>query len=223
MAKLVVKGRTTKVAASRRKKSKISKAKAVKCKRTSSKRSRPLKKTTKPVSANKKTNKKTRKITKKPFSRAAGGAGKKSSTIGLTDSKRIAELRAMLEARRAEILEEIRQARKSGTDANQATYAEVGDLVTASVEKERAFEYSEAGIKALREIDLALEKLEQGTYGICELCGKAISVARLKIMPSATLCLECKAKQEQMGGIASRAERNPEIYSMGEGENEIDQ
>ncbi|MGQ9811505.1 MAG: TraR/DksA family transcriptional regulator [bacterium] len=218
MAKLVVKGRTTKVAASKRKKSKISKAKAVKSKRTSSKRSLLLKKTTKPVSANKKTG----KITRKPFSKVADEAGKKSSTIGLTDSKRVAELRAMLEARRAEILEEIRQARKSGTDSNQATYAEVGDLVTASVEKERAFEYSEAGIKALREIDLALEKLEQGTYGICELCGKAISVARLKIMPSATLCLECKAKQEQMGGIASRAERHPEIYSMGEGENEID-
>ncbi|MGQ9602857.1 MAG: TraR/DksA family transcriptional regulator [bacterium] len=217
MAKLVVKGRTTKVAASKRKKSKISKAKAVKSKRTSSKRSLLLKKTTKPVSANKKT----RKITRKPFSKVADEAGKKSR-IGLTDSKRVAELRAMLEARRAEILEEIRQARKSGTDSNQATYAEVGDLVTASVEKERAFEYSEAGIKALREIDLALEKLEQGTYGICELCGKAISVARLKIMPSATLCLECKAKQEQMGGIASRAERHPEIYSMGEGENEID-
>lgn len=174
--------------------------------------------------------KKSRMSAKKSVSKTTSGSAKtasvkprrKTGSGPLTDAKRIAELRAMLEARRAEILEEIKQARASGTQSNQATYAEVGDLVTASVEKERAFEYSEAGINALKEIDLALEKLEQGTYGICELCGKPISVARLKIMPSATLCLECKTREEQMGSAASRPERHMEIYPM-EDEEDIDQ
>jgi len=200
------------------KKRKVSKTKAGKSKKTAVRKA-GLQKKAKKTQRTKKVKVERKKVTRK----TTRSVGKRVGTVGLTDSRRIAELRAMLEARRAEILEEIKQARASGTESNQATYAEVGDLVTASVEKERAFEYSEAGINALKEIDLALEKLEQGTYGICELCGKPISVARLRIMPSATLCLECKSKQEQIGGIASRAERHTEIYSMGEGEDDIDE
>ncbi len=203
---------------SQMKKGKVSKTKVGKSKKTCVRKG-GLQKKAKKTKATKKAKVDRKRVTE----RAARSVTKRGSTAGLTNSKRIAELRAMLEAKRAEILEEIKQARASGTESNQATYAEVGDLVTASVEKERAFEYSEAGMNALKEIDLALEKLEQGTYGICELCGKPISVARLRIMPSATLCLECKTKQEQIGGITSRAERHTEIYSMGEGEDDIDE
>ncbi len=46
----------------------------------------------------------------------------------------------------------------------------------------------------LRDIDLALEKIKKGEYGICEKCGKEIDENRLKIYPEARYCLNCKNK-----------------------------
>lgn len=42
----------------------------------------------------------------------------------------------------------------------------------------------------------ALEKMDKGTYGICEQCGDAIDPARLKALPYATLCMSCQARAE---------------------------
>jgi len=44
----------------------------------------------------------------------------------------------------------------------------------------------------LRDINLALEKIEKGNYGICEKCGKEIPIERLAIYPEARVCLSCK-------------------------------
>ncbi|MFN3928130.1 MAG: TraR/DksA family transcriptional regulator [Thermoflexus sp.] len=48
----------------------------------------------------------------------------------------------------------------------------------------------------LREVEAALRRMEEGTYGICEVCGRPIDVARLKALPFAALCLECQSKRE---------------------------
>ena len=112
------------------------------------------------------------------------------------DSPRVQKLRAMLESKQAEILRQIKRARADSLDVDNASFPEVGDLVSASVEKEKAFEYSEAGVNALREIAGALEKLKGGTYGVCERCGKPIGVKRLEAMPSARLCVHCKTSEE---------------------------
>ncbi len=45
--------------------------------------------------------------------------------------------------------------------------------------------------EALFEIDLALEKINQGKYGFCERCGKTINKRRLKFLPQARLCIKC--------------------------------
>ena len=44
----------------------------------------------------------------------------------------------------------------------------------------------------MAEIDAALARVEAGTYGVCEACGKAIAKARLEVVPEATLCVNCK-------------------------------
>jgi DnaK suppressor protein len=45
--------------------------------------------------------------------------------------------------------------------------------------------------KHLKEVDAALERMEKGTYGICENCGKEIEIERLKAYPEARICLTC--------------------------------
>ena len=51
--------------------------------------------------------------------------------------------------------------------------------------------------KLIGKIKEAMERIDSGTYGICESCGEEISEARLKARPVTTLCIECKVRQEQ--------------------------
>ena len=48
----------------------------------------------------------------------------------------------------------------------------------------------------LREVDLALERMDAGEYGLCRDCGEAIAEARLEIQPTARLCIDCAAARE---------------------------
>jgi DnaK suppressor protein len=50
--------------------------------------------------------------------------------------------------------------------------------------------------KLIEKIKEALERIDNGTFGICEVCGKNIGEKRLKARPVATFCIECKKKQE---------------------------
>lgn len=49
----------------------------------------------------------------------------------------------------------------------------------------------------LHEVEAALRRMAEGTYGICQACGRPIDVARLKAIPFAAFCLECQAKRER--------------------------
>ncbi len=49
----------------------------------------------------------------------------------------------------------------------------------------------------LKKIDLALKKIEDGTFGVCEECGEPISVKRLEARPETTMCIRCKEEQEK--------------------------
>jgi len=61
----------------------------------------------------------------------------------------------------------------------------------------------------LLKIDEAIRKLDEGTYGICEDCGDEISEQRLKILPYAIYCIDCKEKREKNGRDAE--ERRPSL------------
>ncbi len=49
----------------------------------------------------------------------------------------------------------------------------------------------------LQEVEAAIRRMEEGTYGICQACGRPIDIARLKAIPFAALCLDCQSKRER--------------------------
>jgi len=51
--------------------------------------------------------------------------------------------------------------------------------------------------KLLKQVDAALRRFENGTYGLCVECNKPIDTARLKALPSADLCMDCQRKRER--------------------------
>jgi DnaK suppressor protein len=70
----------------------------------------------------------------------------------------------------------------------------------ASLEADRNFmlRIRDRESKLIKKIKQALERIENGTYGICESCGEEISIKRLKARPVTTQCIECKAKEESL-------------------------
>jgi RNA polymerase-binding protein DksA len=84
-------------------------------------------------------------------------------------------------------------------ETEETTYQDnhLGDIATATFDREMASSLEENSTKVLGEIDEALRRIDDGTYGTCERCGKLIDVERLEALPWATLCIEDKRKQEQ--------------------------
>jgi DnaK suppressor protein len=70
-----------------------------------------------------------------------------------------------------------------------------------TIEIERRLTMSRRIEQQLAEIEHALEKLRSGTYGFCDVCGQAISPARLTILPQTSLCLNCKSRQKMQNNF----------------------
>ena len=66
---------------------------------------------------------------------------------------------------------------------------------TESFELEKRLALEKRTREQLAEVEHALHKLEDGTYGLCDICGQPIDPARLEALPQASLCLNCKAQQ----------------------------
>jgi RNA polymerase-binding protein DksA len=71
------------------------------------------------------------------------------------------------------------------------------DTATETVDREIDYTLEEHDERLLEEIHAALERIDAGTYGICVNCGAQISPERLEAMPWATLCIDCKRKEER--------------------------
>ncbi|MGQ3683603.1 MAG: TraR/DksA family transcriptional regulator [Candidatus Loosdrechtia sp.] len=72
----------------------------------------------------------------------------------------------------------------------------MADVGTDNYERDLMIELIQSGEQSLRDIDTALEKIEEGSYGICEMCSKKINKERLKALPHAKLCIDCQREEE---------------------------
>lgn len=72
----------------------------------------------------------------------------------------------------------------------------LAELGSESVAHDLNFERLESISREIREIDAALDRVRDGSYGVCEGCGGRIPGERLEAIPYATLCLACKKAEE---------------------------
>ena len=103
------------------------------------------------------------------------------------DAETIAQLKGMLEDERAEILSE-----GPGNADHEADLAD--DPGVRLSEREEVDAISALQQTQLAQVDAALERIESGTYGICQDCGVAIPVERLEAMPAAAYCVNCQVR-----------------------------
>ncbi len=92
--------------------------------------------------------------------------------------------------------------------------SEIGIEADESTELEKRLATTSRLKASLYEVEKAIEKMDLGTYGLCEKCKKAISPARLEVLPQAALCLECKHKVRVGTGSDRGSEYSTAIVSF---------
>ncbi len=111
--------------------------------------------------------------------------------------KEIDELRVRLEQEHAELEEQLTTIEDTSFAATQSDLSgdvglddESADAGTATFEREKDLSIEQNVRDLLQKIERALQKIDAGTYGICERCGKPIEKARIKALPYVDLCIK---------------------------------
>jgi DnaK suppressor protein len=111
------------------------------------------------------------------------------------DDKTLEEFRQQLEGRLRELLEEAGRTVAGMTDSKD-NFPDPTDRAALESDRNFLLRIRDRERKLISKIQEALDRIEDGEYGICESCGEEISTERLKARPVTTLCIECKKQQE---------------------------
>ncbi|MBF0548895.1 MAG: RNA polymerase-binding protein DksA [Deltaproteobacteria bacterium] len=111
------------------------------------------------------------------------------------DKETLDYFKDLLQERLAELLSEAKET-LSGMTTSKESFPDPTDR--ASLESDRNFtlRIRDRERKLINKIKDALERIENGTFGICDSCGDEIGIGRLKARPVTTLCVDCKTRQE---------------------------
>jgi len=93
--------------------------------------------------------------------------------------------------------EDLNKSRKDSSGDLSGYSYHMADAATDTFNEQVESDIVSSETETLREIEEALERLDEGTYGICEMCGEPIAPKRLTAIPYARLCIKCKAESER--------------------------
>jgi RNA polymerase-binding protein DksA len=108
--------------------------------------------------------------------------------------KRLDAEKIQLEELVADYERELAEARLTESSSDRSP--DPGNAEASSMKLEYAKELSieQNTLDLLKKVNHALDRIEQGEYGICETCGKSIPIERLDVLPYSTQCVECASK-----------------------------
>jgi DnaK suppressor protein len=110
----------------------------------------------------------------------------------------LAAIKQNLIAMRKALLKEIDMSIKEGSSKDTTEPSgDIYDISSNERDRELSYMLGDRERNKLREIDNAISKIEDGTYGICDECGEIISKKRLSVIPYSNLCIACKSKIEK--------------------------
>jgi DnaK suppressor protein len=87
---------------------------------------------------------------------------------------------------------------------DETIFPELGDQASAEIDRNFMLKLKGRERKLLNKIDEVIEKIDNGTYGVCEACGEEINIKRLEARPVTTMCIECKTEQEEEEKLRER-------------------
>ncbi|MEW5995073.1 MAG: TraR/DksA C4-type zinc finger protein [Candidatus Zixiibacteriota bacterium] len=109
----------------------------------------------------------------------------------------LAKKKELLEGMASTMKERVSTTIRDSTGDISSYSFHMADQGTDAMERELAFMFASKSGRLVYHIDQALQRIEDGTYGKCQKCGKQIQPERLKAVPHARLCIACKSAEEE--------------------------
>ncbi len=121
------------------------------------------------------------------------------------DKKKLTHFRKIILEKREEVVKNLEYLRstildsttREATGDHSAYSYHMADQGTDNMEREKAFLFAARDEKYLKQLDEALQRIDDGTFGICRVCGNEISFKRLEAVPTTTICFDCKVKEQK--------------------------
>ena len=132
--------------------------------------------------------------------------------VAATRKKFLAKTREQLLEMKTKLLGEIDSELRAEREGNKDEGMDTYDLASEERDREINFILSDRERIKLKQIDDALERLDDGTYGVCESCGLEIAEERLDAMPFSRLCRDCQQDEEREAKSQRRLDDEPNTY-----------
>ena len=113
------------------------------------------------------------------------------------DKKKAETYKKRLLAKQEELLRQVSKSEQDGRQIDEDTTQDIADKAANSYTKEFLFHQSDDNRRILQLVSEALERLKNGSFGLCVACQEEVQVKRLEAVPWARHCIECQEKQEQ--------------------------
>jgi DnaK suppressor protein len=114
------------------------------------------------------------------------------------DKQSLDFFRSLLHERLEELIGKADTTRTSMTGGGAAPFPDPTDRATLETDRSFTLRIRDRERKLIAKIQEALERIEEGTYGTCEICGGDISEKRLRARPVTTMCIACKSRMEAL-------------------------
>lgn len=136
----------------------------------------------------------------------------------LYSKKTLAYLRSILMDRRKRLARAVETELSPSLDERVKSASNLLDAAIDSSARDLAFQMAAVGASEVQNIDRALERIDEGSYGHCNECGEPIAEARLRALPFAELCVKCQqAYERHLKDAGEEATEAPEYGGFDEG------
>ena len=113
--------------------------------------------------------------------------------------KDLEKARKTLEQMRRSVLSEVQEKYAASREIGQSNVPDLADMSSNAYSREMLLNLSDAQNRKLKDIDAALERMDNDEYGICASCSEEITPRRMEVRPFSRYCIECKTDIEKFG------------------------
>jgi DnaK suppressor protein len=113
------------------------------------------------------------------------------------DRKKAEMYRKQLLGKQEELLRLVSKSDQDGREADEEGTQDIADKAANAYTKEFLFHQSNDNRQILTMVNEALDRIKDGSYGICQACGQEVQVKRLDAVPWARHCIECQEKEDR--------------------------
>lgn len=115
------------------------------------------------------------------------------------NKKDIKKAKETLLKMRQEVMAEVQENYAASREIGQGNAPDLADMSSNAYNREMLLNLSETQVQKMRDIDAALDRLDNDEYGICAECGEEISPRRMEVRPFSRYCIDCKTDIEKFG------------------------